>query len=91
MFGLSDQIFGNRCACVRGCAGYMRELMGVEMCLCVDVRVCVCLFQDFVQAYWRGGRRMYPGTLTDLNTDGTFSISYSDGDFEPSVKPENIK
>jgi len=46
---------------------------------------------DYVKAYWRGGARLYPGTITDINSDGTVAISYNDGDFEGNVPTDLVR
>lgn len=33
----------------------------------------------------------YPGTITDINSDGTVAISYNDGDFEGSVRIDLVR
>jgi hypothetical protein len=40
---------------------------------------------DYVEAHWQGGKRLYPGTITHINSDETVAIHYDDGDVETNV------
>ena len=40
---------------------------------------------DVIQAYWKGGRRLYTGTISYIHDNGTLDISYHDGDKEEGV------
>jgi len=46
---------------------------------------------DNVKAKFRGGRKFFPGKITRVNPDGTFSITYADGDRERSVPEADIR
>lgn len=46
---------------------------------------------DRVAARWKGYPVFYMGRITKINRDGTYSISYDDGDFEESVSPTLIR
>lgn len=57
------------------------QLTGKEnrLLLTVNARV-LAMFPGGEDEEW------YPGTITQLNPDGTFGILYDDGDFAPSVR-----
>ena len=38
-----------------------------------------------------GGKQWHHGKITAVNSNGTFAISYNDGDYESSVRRENIR
>ena len=42
---------------------------------------------DMVKARWRGGRKLYTGSITGVNGNGTVDITYADGDTEGAVDP----
>ena len=44
-----------------------------------------------VKAYYRGGKKLYSGRISKSNTDGTFNITYDDGDKEVHVQKDLIK
>ena len=46
---------------------------------------------DMVQAHWRGGLQLYPGTMTHVRDDGSLDIHYDDGDTEEGVAVANVK
>ena len=46
--------------------------------------------EDKVMAYFRGGRRAYPGKIQRVHRNGTYSIQYDDGDFEQYVPANKI-
>ena len=44
-----------------------------------------------VKARYKGKERRYPGIVTKVNENGTFSIEYNDGDQEENVQPELVQ
>ncbi|CAM9136941.1 unnamed protein product, partial [Ectocarpus fasciculatus] len=46
---------------------------------------------DKVEARFRGGSRWFKATVEGKNRDGTFSLSYDDGDFETAVERDFIR
>ncbi|CAM9465279.1 unnamed protein product, partial [Ectocarpus sp. 8 AP-2014] len=46
---------------------------------------------DKVEARFRGGLRWFKATVEGKNRDGTFSLSYDDGDFETAVERDHIR
>ncbi|CAM9709505.1 unnamed protein product, partial [Ectocarpus sp. 13 AM-2016] len=46
---------------------------------------------DKVEARFRGGSRWFKATVEGKNRDGTFSLSYDDGDFETAVERDHIR
>jgi hypothetical protein len=46
---------------------------------------------DSIEATYKGGSKYYPGQITQVNPDGTYSISYSDGDKCGNVKSTTIR
>jgi hypothetical protein len=44
-----------------------------------------------VDADFRGHGQWYAGTISAANPDGTFHVSYADGDIEPAVDPRHIR
>lgn len=44
-----------------------------------------------VRAYYRGGKKLYPGRISKANSDGTFNITYDDGDREVHVQRNLIE
>ena len=44
-----------------------------------------------VEARYRGKSKWYPGVVTNRNYDGTFDITYDDGDVERRVKPSFVR
>jgi hypothetical protein len=47
--------------------------------------------KDRVEGLFRGGERWYPCTIKAVNGDGTYNLSYDDGDEEQRVPTENIR
>src|SRR5687768_16145139 len=45
---------------------------------------------DKIKAYWKGGKTLFPGTISSVNKDGTFDIQYDDGDAENSLEANFI-
>jgi hypothetical protein len=43
------------------------------------------------QAFWKGGRILYEGTVAGINDNETISINYHDGDYEDNVAKERIR
>ncbi|CBJ31683.1 conserved unknown protein [Ectocarpus siliculosus] len=46
---------------------------------------------DKVEARFRAGSRWFKATVEGKNRDGTFSLSYDDGDFETAVERDHIR
>ncbi|KAL3661533.1 hypothetical protein V7S43_013293 [Phytophthora oleae] len=44
-----------------------------------------------VNARYTGGKKLFPGKIKRVNSDGTYDIRYEDGDEEKRVKAENIQ
>ena len=44
-----------------------------------------------VEVRYRGGKRFFPGTISKVNSDGTYDIEYDDGDGESSVGASLIR
>ncbi|KAG1696420.1 hypothetical protein DVH05_018552 [Phytophthora capsici] len=44
-----------------------------------------------VKARYKGGKKLFPGKIKRVNSDGTYDIRYEDGDEEKRVKAENIQ
>lgn len=44
-----------------------------------------------VQAYYKGGKKLFGGKVTRARSDGTYDIEYDDGDSETRVKSSLIK
>ncbi|CAN0218058.1 unnamed protein product, partial [Ectocarpus fasciculatus] len=44
-----------------------------------------------VQAYYRGGTRLYPGVISRVRLNGTYDIDYDDGEKEAGVKKDLIQ
>ena len=43
-----------------------------------------------IKAKWKG-KKYYPGTIAKVNSNGTYNISYDDGDKEKNVKMKFIR
>jgi len=46
---------------------------------------------DLVEARFRGGQKYYSGRIDAVNTDGSYTIDYDDGDFEEHVSSSMIR
>lgn len=46
---------------------------------------------DHVKAFWKGGRQLYSGTITAINPDRTFAVTYHDGDYEATVPGSSLR
>lgn len=46
---------------------------------------------DAIQARYKNGKRMFPGKIAAVNSDGTYDILYDDGDTEPRVVEASIE
>ena len=69
------------CACARACA-------------CERARVCVYVrayMHACVHVWHQGNKTWYEGRVVAAAPDGTYSISYDDGDFESGVRRENVR
>ncbi|KAE9026168.1 hypothetical protein PF011_g2701 [Phytophthora fragariae] len=44
-----------------------------------------------VKARYKGGKKLFPGKIKRVHSDGTYDIRYEDGDEEKRVKAENIE
>jgi hypothetical protein len=45
---------------------------------------------DRAKALWKMGRKLYEVEVLAVNTDGTFSLKYEDGDYWENVPPDRI-
>lgn len=48
------------------------------------------LSQDRVGCEWLGRGRLYPAVITNVNSDGTYRVTYDDGDVEDFVERERV-
>jgi hypothetical protein len=46
---------------------------------------------DEIEARWMRGSHYYPGKITDVNSDGTYTIQYDDDEIENNVPEDLIK
>ena len=54
--------------------------------------MCACCRKITLRFFRFGGKvKWYPGKITQVNEDGTFTVTYDDGDVEESVKKEVSK
>lgn len=41
--------------------------------------------------WYRGGKKWYPGTITEVHEKGSFTVFFDDGDTDEKITPKNIK
>ncbi|GMI09875.1 hypothetical protein TrVE_jg13443, partial [Triparma verrucosa] len=66
-------------------------LEGLKMLQAESDRLSGLVKTKKVEARYRGGRKYYPGVITNFQADGSVDLTSDDGDKETSVKPEYVR